>query len=47
LTMHSSLCKIIEMELLVEFYNKYQHVPVCNPVQDLNRVTKFLKENKK
>ena len=44
LPMHPSLCKIVEIELLVEYYNKYQRIPICNPALDLVRVKKFLEE---
>jgi hypothetical protein len=42
LVMHPSLCKSIEMELLGEYYKKYQKIPICNPSLDLVRVKKFL-----
>lgn len=42
LPMHPSLCKQMELELLGEYYKKYNRIPVCNPPLDLVRVQKFL-----
>jgi hypothetical protein len=42
LPMHPSYCKIVELELLVEFYKKYGNIPVCNPTLDLTKVQKVL-----
>jgi hypothetical protein len=42
LPMHPSYCKITELELLGEYYKKYQRIPVCNPALDLSKVKKFL-----
>lgn len=42
LPMHPSLCKLTEIKLLAEYYNKYNRIPVCNPPLDLVRVRKFL-----
>jgi hypothetical protein len=36
--MHSSLVKSYEMNLLSEYYKKYNRVPLCNPDNDLRRV---------
>lgn len=44
LPMHPSLCKTTELELLGEYYKKYNRIPVCNPPLDLVRVEKFLKK---
>jgi hypothetical protein len=38
LPMHSSLVKNTEMELLCQYYQKYNRIPVCNPESDLRRV---------
>ena len=38
LPMHSSLVKDTEMDLMVEYYKKYNRIPVCNPPSDLRRV---------
>ena len=40
LPMHPSLCKTTEVELLGRYYDKYGHIPVCNPPLDLSRVKK-------
>lgn len=42
LPLHPSLCKTVELELLGEYYKKYNTIPVCNPPLDLVRVQKFL-----
>ncbi len=42
LPMHPSLCKSVELELLGEYYKKYNRIPVCNPPLDLVRVQKYL-----
>ncbi len=42
LPMHPSLCKDTELELLGEYYKKYNRIPVCNPPLDLVRVLKYL-----
>ena len=42
LPMHPSLCKTVELELLVEYYRKYNKIPACNPELDLTRVLKVL-----
>lgn len=42
LPMHPSLCKDTELELLVQYYKKYNRIPVCNPALDLVRVLKYL-----
>jgi len=44
LPMHPSLCKDIELELLAEYYKKYNRIPVCNPALDLVRVLKYLEK---
>lgn len=44
LPMHPSFCKSSEIELLSQYYLKYNKIPVCNPPLDLVRVEKFLKE---
>jgi len=44
LPMHPSLCKTMELELLGEYYKKYNKIPACNPPLDLVRVEKFLKK---
>lgn len=44
LPMHPSLCKDTELELLVEYYNKYKRIPVCNPSLDLTRVLKYIEK---
>ena len=43
LPMHPSYCKEIELDLLVEFYKKYNAIPACNPSLDLVKVKKILK----
>jgi hypothetical protein len=40
--MHPSFCKNIELELLGEFFKKYNQIPVCNPKLDLVKVKKYL-----
>lgn len=42
LPMHPSFCKQSEMELLSQYYLKYNRIPVCNPPLDLVRVKKYL-----
>jgi hypothetical protein len=42
LPMHPSFCKNIELELLGEFFKKYNQIPVCNPKLDLVKVKKYL-----
>lgn len=42
LPMHPSLCKDTELELLAQYYAKYNRIPVCNPALDLVRVLKYL-----
>ena len=42
LPMHPSLCKDVELELLVQYYQKYNQVPICNPETDLARVVNYL-----
>lgn len=42
LPMHPSLCKSVELELLAEYYKKYNKIPACNPPLDLVRVQKYL-----
>ena len=42
LPMHPSQCKDTELELLVQYYQKYNKVPVCNPETDLARVVNYL-----
>ena len=44
LPMHPSLCKSSEIELLAEYHNKYNRIPLCNPELDLTRVKKFIEE---
>lgn len=44
LPMHPSFCKSSEMELLAQYYLKYNKIPACNPPLDLVRVKKYLKE---
>lgn len=43
LPMHSSLVKETEMDLMCQYYQQYNRIPVCNPVSDLNRVEIRLK----
>lgn len=40
LPMHPSYCKSAELDLLTEYYNKYNRIPACNPTLDLTRVLK-------
>ena len=42
LPMHPSQCKDTELELLVQYYQKYNRVPICNPETDLARVLNHL-----
>jgi len=42
LPMHPSQCKDTELELLAQYYSKYNRIPVCNPSLDLVRVLKYL-----
>ena len=42
LPMHPSYCKIVELELLVNFYKKYSKIPTCNPSLDLTKVLKII-----
>jgi hypothetical protein len=42
LPMHPSLCKDVELELLTQYYQKYNRVPICNPDTDLARVINHL-----
>lgn len=42
LPMHPSFCKTVELDLLSEFYKKYQKIPVCNPKLDLVKVKKYM-----
>ena len=42
LPMHSSLVKSYEMNLLSDYYKKYNRVPLCNPDNDLRRVKLLL-----
>jgi hypothetical protein len=44
LPMHPSFCKSSEIELLSQYYLKYNKIPVCNPPLDLVRVKKYLKD---
>lgn len=44
LPMHPRYCKEIELDLLVEFYKKYNSIPVCNPDLDLVKVLKILEK---
>jgi hypothetical protein len=44
LPMHPSFCKTSEIQLLGEYYLKYNKIPACNPPLDLVRVKKYLKE---
>jgi hypothetical protein len=41
LPMHPSYCKIVELDLLLEYYKKYDKIPVCNPPLDLVKVQKY------
>jgi hypothetical protein len=43
LPMHPSFCKDFEIELLTQYYLKYNKIPVCNPELDLNKVKGKLK----
>ena len=47
LPMHPSYCKIIELELLVEYYKQYNKIPDCNPTLDLVKVKKILTDDVK
>lgn len=47
LPMHPSYCKIIELELLLSYYNKFGKIPVCNPLLDLSRVLRYKKLKEK
>lgn len=47
LPMHPSLCKDTELELLGEYYKKYNRIPLCNPPLDLVRVQKYLSKKSK
>ena len=42
LPMHPSYCKTTELDLLAEYYKKYNKIPVCNPPLDLVKVEKFV-----
>lgn len=44
LPMHPRYCKEIELDLLVEFYKKYNSIPSCNPELDLIKVKKLLEK---
>jgi hypothetical protein len=43
LPMHPSYCKTTELDLLAEYYKKYQQIPACNPPLDSTKVIKHLK----
>lgn len=43
LPMHSSLVKEAEMDLMCQFYQKHNQIPICNPESDLRRVQLRLK----
>jgi hypothetical protein len=38
LPMHSSLVKDFEMNMLIDYYKKFNRIPICNPDSDLRRV---------
>jgi hypothetical protein len=42
LPMHPSYCKTIELDLLSEYYKKFQKIPICNPELDLSKVKKYM-----
>lgn len=42
LPMHPGLCKDTELELLTQYYEKYNKIPVCNPSLDLSRVQRHI-----
>lgn len=41
LPMHPSYCKTAELDLLSEYYKKYNKIPLCNPPLDLVKVQKY------
>jgi hypothetical protein len=41
LPMHPSYCKTAELDLLSEYYKKYNRIPSCNPPLDLVKVQKY------
>lgn len=43
LPMHPSYCKKTELDLLLEYHNKYGKIPICNPPLDLVKVQKYQK----
>jgi hypothetical protein len=44
LPMHPSYCKVMELELLEQYYNKYGKIPSCNPELDCTKVLKLIEE---
>jgi hypothetical protein len=43
LPMHPSFCKLTELELLKEYYLKYNEIPVCNHKSDRSKINKLIK----
>jgi hypothetical protein len=44
LPMHPSFCKTTEIKLLGEYFQKFGKIPPCNPVLDLTKTQKYIKE---